>query len=506
MSPRNAEPMTDADVDRLFDDRDFSGDELSSDIEMEKALLGGLITLDGWAVASACDDGGLLPEHFRRADHQNLYRAIRELMLELGRIRPGAQHAPETPNTLTLCEHLNRRGIAAACGGLGLAASIADRPAGVASAGWMVRRLREASARRALLLKARALACDALDKSRTVEDIALDAASDIATVTDRETSDGLSSGADLVGAIDLDEAEPDDAEVISTGIEEVDRLMGGGIVGGRVTYLAARPGHGKSALKMNIGVNVARQGHGVCMYLLEMPATRKDKQGRKRAGDFARRLLTCISGVPIAAWQKYRSLPGRDRAEDRAEVRRGKRELSQLPLYTDDVSDTSYRALFASIRRLKTRCPELKLVTVDYIGLITGDRGEKKQEILKAASNGFVRLANDLDIHIMVLSQLNRDCEEARDKRPHAHNLRDSGELEQDADHLLMVQQPCNYDEWEAHTDVFWIAERKGRHTPRSEVCISFRPEEMWIGGPPIPDPIKDGAPATNVGSSWRRK
>lgn len=509
VAPRDPQPVTPAEVDRLFTDLDFSGDSFATDLALERSLLGGLITSEGWDVARVCDEENLTGALFRVTEHGRLYEAIRGLMLELGKIRPGVQRRPEPPTTLSLVEHLHSRGIAEACGGLSLASTIADRPAGEASARWIIQKLRTAHARRALLVESRRLAEAALDLSADVEATALGAGAIIAAITDREgREESQSSAAELVGAFELDEHEPEQTEHISTQIDAVDRLLGGGLAPSRLTYIAARPGHCKTALKMNIGYNVAYQGHPVGMFLLEMPAARRDSRGRRRAGDYTRRLLTLASGVPIEAWRRHRHIPGRNREEDRQALQRAKRELAQLPLYTDDVPGITYSNLFAKIRRMKTQLPELRLVTIDYIGLVRGERREEEKTVLKKTSNGLVELANDLGIHIICLSQLNRDCEGTRDKRPHAHHLRQSGELEQDADHILMTQRPCKYEEWERHQDALWIGERKGRHVEKSETCVRFDAEVMWIGGPAIPDPVRDGdpVPGAPVGASWRKK
>lgn len=521
---RRPKQITLADLDRLFKDRDFIADGFSTDTQLEQELLGGLISLDAWGVASVCDDEGLRPEHFRREAHQNIYRALRgpqnnpqgpkPLMLELGAIRPGAQRAPTPPDTSMVCEYLNRYGLAEACGGLPLVVRLADKAAGEMRSAWIIRQMRNAHARRELMLAGLRTAEAAIDQTRDIDNIVSEQTTALSKITVRETSDSISSGADIIGAINLDEAEPDDNEVIPTGIPEIDQLLGGGLTMARLSYLAARPGHGKTALAMNIGLNVARWGMqqalpeppSVMMCLLEMPAIRRDRQGRKRAGDFSRRLLTAASGVPIMAWQKYKHLPGRSRQEDQAAVRRAKAELSQLPLYTDDVPGISYSRLFANIRRARARMPTLKLVIIDYIGLVTGERGEDEQAILKKTSNGLVKLVNELGLHIICLSQLNRDCEGYATKRPRPSNLRQSGVLEQDADHILMVQRPCKYEEWADHTEAFWIAERKGRHVERSETVIRFLPEEMWIGGPAIPDPVKAASVGKHAGASWRSK
>lgn len=502
---------TPTEIDRLFAGLDFSGDDLATDEELERSLLGGLITSEGWDVARVCDEEGLTAGLFRSAAHGNLYEAIRGLMLELGKIRPGVQRRPEPPTTLTLVEHLHSRGLAEACGGLSIASRIADRAAGPSSARWIIQKLRTAHARRMLLRESRRLAEAALNMTSDVESVALKAGASIASITDREgREESMSSAAELVSAYDLDENEPEDVEYISTDIPEVDRLLGGGLAPARLTYMAARPGHCKTALKMNIAYNIAAQGHPAAMFLLEMPATRRDQRGRKRAGDFTRRLLTLASGVPIEAWRRYGRLPGRNREEDRQVLNRAKRHLAQLPLYTDDVPGITYANLFAKIRRLKTQIPELRLVTIDYIGLVKGERGQDERSVLKATSNGLVALANDLGIHIICLSQLNRDCEGTLTKRPDAHHLRQSGELEQDADHIIMTQRPCKYEEWERHTDALWIAERKGRHVEKSETVITFNAEAMWIGGAPMPDPVKgESSPPPSRGSSrtsWRHQ
>lgn len=515
---RAPQALTQADLDRIFSDRDMLGDELSTDASLEASLIGGLISLDAWDVARVCDEEELSPDLFRDTRHANAYLSLRgpheegrplPLMLELGKIRAGSQRIPAPPNTIMFCEYLTSTGGAEACGGLAYVARLGDNPAAPNVAGWIIRRMREAHARRELLLSAKRLAEAAINPDTTPDEVAVTFSESVSTISAGSNHGSIfNTGADLAAAQNLDEHEPEPGDSISTGIQELDRVLGGGLRMGEVTFMAARPAHGKSALSMNVAANVARQNYGVGTFLYEMPSLRKGRDGRKRAAKYTRRLLTHLSGVPHSDYQHNRFVRGRDRAEDMQDWARAKVELAQIPVFTADVSGSKYTELFQNIRRLKVICSDLKLVVIDYIGLVGGLRGEDKKTTLQRISNELPALAINLGIHILCLSQLNRKCEDTTDKRPQLHHLRDSGDLEQDADNVIMLSMPGQYEEWEGHKGIIWIGARKCREAGPAETVIQFDAPVMWFGGERLPDPVKDSsAPQSGgVGASWKNK
>jgi len=206
---------------------------------------------------------------------------------------------------------------------------------------------------------------------------------------------------------------------LSTGFIDMDHMTTG-LKGGEMIVIAARPSMGKTSLAMNIVEHVVMEEKlPVGVFSLEMTAE-----------SLALRLLCSRARLNLQKIQTgnlderdLRSLPG------------ALGQLSSAPLFIDDTSGLSIMQLRAKARRLHQQ-HGIKLFVVDYLQLLhsTSRRAENRQQEITDISNGLKGLAKELNVPVIVLSQLNRELEKRDGSKPRLSDLRESGAIEQDAD------------------------------------------------------------------------
>src|SRR5216117_1233864 len=212
---------------------------------------------------------------------------------------------------------------------------------------------------------------------------------------------------------------------ISTGYGELDKLLSG-LQPSELIILAARPSQGKTALALNFAENIAiRGGRPVAVFSLEMSKE-----------SLLQRLVASVAQVDA---HKFRS--GHLNREDWRRMTEALGTISSAPLWIDDAGSTSVMEIGAKARRLK-RDKGLSLLVVDYLQLITArGRFGNRQEEVSSISRGLKGMAKELQIPVLVLSQLTRAPE--RDERgPQLSDLRESGAIEQDADVVMFIYRP----------------------------------------------------------------
>lgn len=488
---------------------------------IEDSILGAcLLDGDSYATIAQCDEAGIKAADFSSPHRGRLYTEIRALALDLGSPRPVSDPGAVTagPNLMLLCQWLNDRGTAEAVGGFSYVCTVSDRAAGVASAPAYIRALRRASTAREAARVARGLV-GALDNpaGRSTDEITIEYSRALADLRADGSPSHLRTGADLASAVLFRANNPDAAreDTIPTGIPGLDTLLGnmaegrpGGLVTTRLYLVAGRPGHGKSAVGLNIARACARAGVRVHFQSLEMSANKAPPHGvdHELPGDLAIKLATIESGIGAGELAK-----GAGRMDPHAyeAVHRACLNMGEWPLTTDDSAPLHYDQIFGRIRRLKARHDDLKVVVIDYIGLVKGSKNQNTRERIAAVSNGLKLLAKELQIAIVALSQLNRDCEDRADKRPRVADLRDCGDLEQDADAIIFVQRPGLYPEWENQPGM-WLGKLKDRHNPQGQITLDFTGYNQRIGGE-VADPIRASREASNTAgrgrknTNWRR-
>lgn len=228
---------------------------------------------------------------------------------------------------------------------------------------------------------------------------------------------------------------------VSCGIvPELDDLLGY-LRPGSVTILAGRPGMGKTATALSYARGAAESGYGVQFFSLEMGAA--ELSGRM-AADMSFD-LPAVERVPYSAVRDRSLSPGQ-----RHIVADAARHLHSLPLSIVDTGSLTIGALRRAVRSQKRRMAaigrKLDLVMVDYLQLVRPDRPTSSPyDAVSEVSRGLKALAMDEGVALIALAQLSRSVEQRADKRPILSDLRDSGQIEQDADAVLFLLRPEYY-------------------------------------------------------------
>ena len=217
---------------------------------------------------------------------------------------------------------------------------------------------------------------------------------------------------------------------ISSGLSRLDALTGGWR-GGQLIVLAGRPGMGKSAVMLHFSHAAAASGVPVCVFSLEMPAEQ-----------LAGRMLVGYSGVNSQAFRV-----GSVDADGWHELEQAAADLSAMPVYLNDRAHLSMNSIRSQCKAMHRR-GRCGMVIIDYLQLLdTASRNTNstREREIAAASRSAKLLAKELDVPVILLSQLSRKVEERTDKTPLLSDLRESGAIEQDADMVLFLDRPAMY-------------------------------------------------------------
>lgn len=229
--------------------------------------------------------------------------------------------------------------------------------------------------------------------------------------------------------------DPTSLKGIPTGFKEFDQITNG-LQNSDLILLAARPGVGKTSFSMNVLVNAAtEQGKTCAVFSLEM----SKEQLMQRA-------ICSLAKVSMA-----KALNGTMDAEEWKRIWAATRKLEQSNLYIDDSSLTTPADVLTKCRRLKAK-QNIDLIMIDYIQLMSSGstrKGENRQNEVSDISRNLKITAKELNVPIIVLSQLSRSVESRNENghRPMLSDLRDSGAIEQDADIVLFLYNPEKYND-----------------------------------------------------------
>jgi len=256
-----------------------------------------------------------------------------------------------------------------------------------------------------------------------------------------------------------DKAKNGDSGIeITTGFRDLDALTAG-LHGGQLIIIAARPGIGKTALVMSMGLAAAEAKHKILMASMEMKAV-----------ELSKRALSIVSGVDSHAIR----LGALTEADWEKLVDAGE-YLKRLPFDIVDLPGVNMSALSGLCRRLH-RSGLLDVLIVDYLQIMetSGSKNSTREQQIGELSRGLKKLAMELDIPVIALSQLNRGVENRISKRPQLNDLRESGSIEQDADVVIFIHRE---DAAEKNTGTLSMAEiivEKQRSGPPGDVPAIF--------------------------------
>ncbi len=425
---------------------------LPHDPEAERSVLGSAL-LDPTALLQVLDK--VRDEDFYLESHRIIWAGI----LELHSRGAGV-------DLLTLTNHLREAGQIERVGGATYLASLVDGLPDVANAEHYAAIVRDKAVKRRLIAAAqRIMTTCSLDHGEAREVVEA-AQKDVFRIAEDALTGGLVPIRELTNREleVLETAQETHAALtgIDTGFTRLNQLTSG-LQRKDLVILAARPSMGKTSLGLNICAHAAiRDGQRVAIFSLEMAADQ-----------LVRRLLASEARV-----DQSRLTSGYLGKADWARLTLAAGKIADAKIWIDDTPGITVLELSAKARRLKQE-HGLDLVMVDYLQLMSGgERFSSRNEEVSAISRGLKAVAKELDVPMLVLSQLSRQPERrGEDHRPRLSDLRESGSIEQDADVVMFIVRRSVYDREAENPRQAELIIAKQRNGPVGEIELVFQHE-----------------------------
>lgn len=431
------------------------GRTLPHSLEAEEYLLSCCL-LDGADVISRCLEARLRPESFHDSRHGILFERLVEL------------YNQQKPIDISVvAEELKTTRQLEAIGGYAFLTQVSSRIPTTAQAGYFIEKVREQALLRDIIRTATGTVEDCYGFSGGIDEFVDQVEARIFSVTQSRVSESAKPmrgpTREAMNVITKMLMKKGELTGISSGFKDLDQMTWG-FQKAEMIVLAARPAMGKTSLALNFAEAAAlpRKGPpaGVLVFSLEMGASQ-----------LALRMLCSRARVNMKLLRDgLLSKSG----EEQNRLLEAAEDFSKAPIYIDDSSAISIMQLRAKARRIHARQP-LGLVVVDYLQLLspTDPKVPREQQVAEA-SRGLKALAKELDVPVLVLSQLNRSSE--KDNRtPKLSDLRESGAIEQDADVVLVLARPKDADEkFQVAADSTELIVAKQRNGPVGELKLTF--------------------------------
>lgn len=396
--------------------------ELPYSPEAEIAVLGGML-IDPDAVAKAIEivDDSM----FYREAHRRLFRAMARLF-----------QSGQALDPVTVSEELKKTDELEVVGGLTYLARLLDAVPTAANLEYHARIVREKALLRRLIEASSQVIRDAYEVGeRSVEEILDLAEQRVFQVAESQEREGFVWIKKILYPTfeEIEKLQSADGGItgVPSGFPDLDEMTGG-FQRGDLVILAARPSMGKTSIVVGMSLHAAIMHQiPVAIFSLEMSKEQ-----------IVQRMLCHEALVDLG-----RLLRGRLTDDDYVRLAQAAGHLNTAPLWIDDSGSLNIIEMRAKARRLKADVPNLGMIVLDYVQLMSGGPGrvENRQQEVSMISRGLKALAKEIDVPIIALSQLSRAPEQRTDHRPQLSDLRESGALEQDADLVMFLYRPERY-------------------------------------------------------------
>ena len=417
-------------------------------LDAEQSTLGGML-LSQEAVAEVFET--VSGVDFYAPKHELIFNAILNLF---GRGEP--------TDVIAVTDELNKQGNLVKAGGADYLHSLTGYVPTAANAGYYAKIVADKAILRRLIEAGTRIAQAGYESQGEVEDLVNQAQAEIYKVSSQSSkedyvplSDSLETA---IHAIEGAQKLGGELAAVPNGFADLDAYTHG-LHPGQLVIVAARPAVGKSTFALDLARNAAvKHNQATIFFSLEM--------GR---AEIAMRLMSAESSIYL---QSMRKGTVTDADWTRLAAVRGR--INDAPLYIDDSPNMSLVEIRAKCRRLAQQV-DLKLVVIDYIQLMSsGKKVESRQQEVSEFSRALKLLAKELGLPVVALSQLNRQAEQAKDKKPELSHLRESGSLEQDADVVVLLHREGIYEKDHPRAGEADLILAKQRNGPTGTVVVAF--------------------------------
>lgn len=388
-------------------------------IEAEQAVLGSLF-LDSEVIIEAMEY--IEAKDFYRRSHQLIFQTMQTL-----------NDRNEAIDVITVKNSLEQSNILEDVGGLSYLSDLALAVPTAANISYYAKIVEQKSLLRNLIQTATDIVTQGFEQGEEVETILDDAERRILEVSEKRNRSGFLSIAEVLNTtitqIDKLSQQDEDITGLPTGYQALDKMTAG-LQAEELIILAARPAVGKTAFALNIAQNVGtKTDRAVAIFSLEMGAE-----------SLVNRML-CAEGSIEASHLRTGQLS----EEEWQNLIVAMGSLSKANIYIDDTPGIKITEIRAKCRKLAQEKGNLGLILIDYLQLIEGTGRENRQQEVSEISRQLKKLAKELKVPVIALSQLSRGVEQRQDKRPVLSDIRESGSIEQDADIVAFLYRDDYY-------------------------------------------------------------
>lgn len=430
--------------------------KIPNNLEAEQSVLGCCL-IDDNSVLTVMEE--LKPQDFYTKAHETIFESMYNIY-----------NASKPIDYVTLTDDLERRGVMETVGGIDYITTLTNIVPSAANVKHYIEIVKRDALLRRLIHSSQEIIEEAYDNEG--DNILADAEKKIFDIAEKEDKSALVPMSEVLDSV-LNKFEEISKNAgmprgIPTGFSGLDNLLNG-LQKSDLILLAARPGFGKTSLAMNIVSHAALVENKKCaVFSLEMPIEQ-----------IAQRTLCSVSGVSMQS-----ALSGKLSQDDWKALWEGNKEMA-IPssnIYIDDSSLNTPTTILSKCRRLK-RAGGLDLIMIDYLQLMsTGKQSKDMNRQLEIAemTRTLKIAARELQVPILLLSQLSRDVEKRKeDHRPMVSDLRDSGAIEQDADIIMFIYDASFYGDTTTQDgpDIREIIVAKHRNGPQGTVKVRWIPE-----------------------------
>jgi replicative DNA helicase len=389
-------------------------------VEAEQGVLGCVLLSPNDCLGQCIEKFTNGSEVFYDLRHRTIFEALLEMY-----------ERKEAMDLITVQQALKDKQQLEAVGGLAYLASLPDAVPSAANLDYYVEIVREKYVLRRMIGTCTEVVSRAYEHQGEVDALLDEVERDILRISGDRVATGAPTMKELVHRaihhIEMYHQRQGQLGGLATGFIDLDKMTDG-LHGGEMIVIAARPSMGKTSLAMNVAEHVATELRlPVGVFSLEMTAE-----------SLVMRMMSSLARV------NSRSIRDGFLAErDFAKLTTAAGQLAKAPLFIDDTSALSILQLRAKARRMHQQ-HGIKLFVIDYLQLLhsTARRAENRQQEIADISNGIKALAKELKVPVIVLSQLNREMEKDKNRKPRMSDLRESGSIEQDADLVALLYKP----------------------------------------------------------------
>ena len=395
--------------------------------EADRAVLGGIFlnadTLPDAQEYVTADD-------FYKKSHRLLFQAMTDL-----------QDNGTAIDTVTVTDYLDNHNQLDDIGGAGYITDLVASTPIASNVVYYAKIVQQKSTLRKLISTAQSIASRSYTEQDDVEGLVEDAERQIMDVSENRNQAGFKQIKDVLNQAmaQIDQLYQNDQTItgLPTGFRDLDKITTG-LHEDEMIILAARPAVGKTAFALNIAQNVGtKTDKSVAIFSLEMGAEQLVNRMLCSEGSIdANHLRT--GQLNEEEWQNLIIAMG---------------SLSKAKIYMDDTPGIRMAEIRAKCRRLAREQGDLGLIIIDYLQLIEGSGQENRQQEVSAVSRQLKKLAKELHVPVIALSQLSRGVEQRQDKRPVLSDIRESGSIEQDADIVAFLYRDDYYRDAEGDDD-----------------------------------------------------